>query len=76
MFRCAPLHGEGNLIGLNPKAMLPNACAKAKQRGATIEQIKVGRAHTTVKTTEGYIHQHETPLSEVHQALPERPKNV
>lgn len=67
------LHGEDTPLGLNPKALLPYACTAAKKRGATLEQIKVGRAHTSIKTTEGYIHQHETPVSEVRQVYPERP---
>jgi integrase len=68
------LHGKP--IGLNPKDLLPYACTVAKKQGATIEQLRVGRAHSSVKTTEGYIQQHETPVSEVRQVLPERPKTA
>lgn len=64
------LHGEDGMLNLNPKALLPFASTSAKKQGATLEQIKVGRAHTNISTTEGYIQHHETPVSEVRLVLP------
>jgi hypothetical protein len=57
---------------LNPKALLPYAVTSAKRQGATLEQLKVGRAHSNISTTEGYIQQHDVPVSEVMLALPPR----
>lgn len=59
-------------LGLNPKALLPYAMTTAKRRGATIAQLQVARAHTSITTTEGYIQTHEVPVSEVKMELPER----
>lgn len=67
------LHGKTGLLHLNPKALLPFAVTTAKKQGYTIEQLRVARAHTSVKTTEGYVHQHEVPVSEVTLQLPELP---
>lgn len=66
------LHGRAT--GLNPKALRPFAATMAKKAGATLEQLKDGLAHTTIRTTEGYVHQHEVPVSQVLMSLPERPK--
>lgn len=66
------LHG-GKRVGLNPKSLLPYAVTKAKRAGATLEQLKVGRAHTNIATTEGYIQSHDVPVSEVRMELPPRP---
>lgn len=67
------LHGKDGMLNLNPKALLPFAVTTAKKRGATLEQIKVGRAHASITTTEGYVQQHEVPVSEVRLELPDRP---
>lgn len=71
----AELHG-GEPIGLNPKALLPFAVTQAKKQGATMPQLQVGRAHASITTTEGYVHAHETPVSEVVLRLPEKPKGM
>lgn len=65
------LHGKG-MLNLNPKSLLPFASTAAKKQGHTLEQIKVGRAHTSITTTEGYIQHHDTPVSEVMLILPPR----
>lgn len=64
------LHGKGKPLGLNPKALRPFAATMAKKQGFTTEQIKTGLAHASISTTEGYIHQHDVPLSQVTLALP------
>jgi hypothetical protein len=66
------LHGKDGLLHLNPKALLPFAMTEAKKRGYTTEQLRVGRAHTSIKTTEGYIQMHEVPVSQVMLELPPR----
>jgi hypothetical protein len=58
---------------LTPKALLPFAVTEAKKQGHTLEQLKVGRAHRNVATTEGYIQHHDTPVSEVMLTLPRKP---
>jgi len=67
----AALH-EGRRIGLKPKSMRPYAATSAKKQGYTKEQIQVGLAHTTIRTTEGYIQHHEVPVSAVMLELPKR----
>lgn len=64
----------GKRLYLNPKALLPYAVTSAKRQGATLEQLKVGRAHTNISTTEGYIQTHDVPVSEVRMTLPPRTK--
>ena len=71
-YRRADSELHGSPIGLNPKALLPFAVTSAKRQGATLEQLKVGRAHTSVKTTEGYVQHHDVPVSEVTLTLPPR----
>lgn len=66
------LHGEP--LGLNPKALRPYAATLAKKQGFTTEQLQEGLAHATIRTTEEYIHQHETPVSQVMMRLPEQKK--
>lgn len=56
----------------SPKSLLPYAMQHAKRKGATVEQLKVGRGHTTIATTEGYLATHDVPVSEVLQQLPPR----
>lgn len=56
----------------SPKSLLPYAMQSAKRKGATVEQLKVGRGHTTIATTEGYLATHDVPVSEVLQQLPPR----
>jgi integrase len=67
------LHKDGK-IGLNPKALRPYAATCAKRQGFSKDELQVGLAHTSVITTEGYIQQHETPVSEVVMMLPKRPQ--
>jgi len=66
------IHGKENRIGLNPKALRPYAVTCAKKQGYDIGQLQVGLAHTSVRTTEGYVHQHEVPLSRVNLDLPRK----
>ena len=66
------LHGEP--IGLNPKALRPFAATSAKHQGFSAEEIQTGLAHMSMRTTEGYIQQHEVPVSSVMLRLPERNK--
>jgi integrase len=56
--------------GLNPKDLRPFAASRAKQLGYTLEQLKVGLAHTTITTTEGYVQQHTVPVSQIVLSLP------
>lgn len=64
------IHGEH--IGLNPKALLRFACQHAEALGHTIRQIQIGRAHTDIKTTQGYLRTDAVPVSEVIMTLPTR----
>ncbi len=66
----AALHGKP--IGLNPKALRPYAATAAKLQGFSSEDIQTGLAHVSIRTTEGYIQQHEVPVSPVVLRLPER----
>lgn len=66
------LHGVA--IGLNPKALRPFAVTMAKKLGYRMDQLQVGLAHTSQRTTEGYVQQHEVPVSEVTMELPQRSK--
>ena len=59
-------------IGLNPKALRPFAATMAKKLGFRLDQLQVGLAHTSQKTTEGYVQHHEVQVSEVILTLPER----
>lgn len=56
--------------GLNPKDLRPYAASRAKAAGYTLEQLKVGLAHTTITTTEGYVQQHTVPVSQIVMSLP------
>lgn len=56
---------------LNPKALLPYAVTVASKTH-TLQQLKIGRAHTNISTTEGYIQSHDVPVSEVKLTLPPR----
>jgi len=67
------LHGKP--IGLNPKALRPFAATMARKLGYRIDQLQVGLAHTSQRTTEGYVQQHEVPVSEVALTLPGAPPN-
>jgi integrase len=66
------LHGKA--IGLNPKALRPFAATIAKKLGYRLDQLQVGLAHTSQRTTEGHVQQHETPVSEIALNLPDRSK--
>jgi len=60
--------------GFTAKDLRAYAASTAKRQGYTLEQLKAGLAHTSITTTEGYVQQHTTPVSEVALRLPERPK--
>jgi integrase len=66
------LHGDAGKVLLNPKALRPYAATAAKKQGYGIEALQVGLAHTSVRTTEGYVQSHEVPQSAVNLKLPER----
>lgn len=61
--------------GLTAKDLRPYATTVAKRQGYTLEQLKVALAHTSITTTEGYVQQHSTPVSEVRLQLPNRPNS-
>jgi integrase len=63
----------GPRSGLTAKDLRPYATSVAKRKGYTLEQLKAGLAHTSITTTEGYVQQHATPVSEVALDLPPRP---
>lgn len=64
---------EGPASGLTAKDLRPYATSKAKEQGYSLEELKIGLAHTSVTTTEGYVQQHSTPVSQVTLRLPRRP---
>ncbi len=68
------LHG-GKPIGLNPKSLRPYAATTATKQGFSKEQLQVALAHTSIATTEGYVHQHEVPLSPIALRPPKRGKD-
>jgi integrase len=73
-YRRADEEIHGKATGLNPKALRPFAATMAKKMGYRLDQLQVGLAHTSQKTTEGYVQQHEVPVSEVALELPSRPQ--
>lgn len=73
-YRRADEELHGIPTGLNPKALRPFAVTMAKKRGYSLDQLQIGLAHTSQATTQGYVQQHEVPVSEVALELPERPK--
>jgi integrase len=64
---------DGARSGLTAKDLRPYAASLAKRQGYTLEQLKEGLAHRSITTTEGYVQQHATPVSEVALRLPPRP---
>jgi integrase len=64
---------RGPRSGLTAKDLRAYSASCAKAQGYTLEQLKAGLAHTTITTTEGYVQQHTTPVSEVTLSLPPRP---
>jgi hypothetical protein len=64
---------KGPRSGLTAKDLRAYSASCAKAQGYTLEQLKAGLAHTTITTTEGYVQQHTTPVSEVTRSLPPRP---
>jgi integrase len=65
---------KGPRSGLTAKDLRAFAASYAKAQGYTLEQLKAGLAHTTITTTEGYVQQHTTPVSEIVLSLPPRPR--
>lgn len=63
---------HGKATGLNPKALRPFAVTVARKQGFSLDQLQVGLAHTSQQTTEGYVQQHDVPVSEIAMTLPER----
>ena len=62
-----------NASGFTAKDMRAYAASSAERQGYTLRQLQLGLAHTSITTTEGYVQQHKTPVSEVALRLPERP---
>lgn len=56
---------NGPRSGLTAKDLRAYAASCAKAQRYTLEQLKAGLAHTTITTTEGYVQQHTTTVSEV-----------
>lgn len=63
------------MVGLNPKGLRPFAATEARKQGFGLEQLQTGLAHVNQRTTEGYIHQHETPVSQVMLRFPNAVRN-
>ena len=59
--------------GFTAKDLRAYASSSANKEGYSLEQLKAALAHTSVTTTEGYVQQHTTPISEVSLKLPKRP---
>jgi integrase len=68
-----PGQAKPSASGYTAKDLRPYAASVAKRQGYTLEQLKVGLAHTSITTTEGYVQQHTTPVSAVLLKLPTRP---
>jgi integrase len=69
-----PGQKKPSAAGFTAKDLRAYAASTAKRQGYTLEQLKAGLAHTSITTTEGYVQQHTTPISEVALRLLERPK--
>ncbi len=54
------------------KDIRAKALTDAKCLGYSIEQLRVGAAHTDTQTTHHYIKRRETPVSDVRLSLPAR----
>lgn len=65
----AALH-NGQPIGLNAKDIRAYAATAAENQGHSLRAIQRRLAHATQGTTEGYIHQHDTPVSDLAVRLP------
>ena len=63
---------RAEIEGLILKDIRSMAASDAKAIGYTEEQIKVGLAHTDVKTTRGYIREQELPVSSIELTLPKK----
>ena len=67
---------RAGISGLRLKDLRPKALTDAAKTGFDIEKIQVGAAHTDKKTTQGYIKQKDTPVSEIVLTLPDKKNNV
>lgn len=61
---------RAGVLGVTSKGIRAKAATDAFKAGYRRDQIKVGLAHTSEGTTDGYIKQRETPVSEVVMTLP------
>ena len=59
--------------GFTAKDLRAYASSSANQQGYSFEKLKTALAHARIATTEGYVQQHTTPVSEVVMRLPNRP---
>lgn len=60
------------LKGFTTKSIRPYAASAAKRSGYTLEQIKVGLAHMSIETTEGYMESHAESVSAIALELPRK----
>jgi integrase len=68
-----PGQSKPSASGYTAKDLRPYATSVANRQGYTLEQLKIGLAHASITTTEGYVQQHTTPVSAVLLKLPPRP---
>lgn len=61
---------KASIDGVTTRDIRPFALTTAKRMGYHMEELQVAAAHTSVTTTEGYIRQHEKPVSVVRLKLP------
>jgi integrase len=65
---------RAGVSGITVKDIRSKGATDAKKRGYTVAQLKTHMAHSDTATTEGYLHDKETPTSEVIMSLPPAPK--
>jgi integrase len=65
---------RAGVTGITVKDIRSKAATDARKRGYTLEQLKTHMAHSDTATTEDYLHDKETPTSEVTMTLPPEPK--
>lgn len=61
---------ECGVAGVTPKDLRATAATWADAEGYTLQELKVGLAHTTISTTEGYVKGRAAPTSAVRMRLP------
>jgi integrase len=71
-----PSQQKPNASGFTAKDLRAYASSSASRQGYSLEKLKTALAHTTIATTEGYVQQHTTPVSEVVLHIPKRPNSM